>query len=208
MAGSLAKLGLPLAVGLNAAADSEQARNPTCIRVRASLPGLQGTAWLFAPATTIEGWLNILGPSAGVAMELAETRVTRSEASGASVGDLVVFDETEACSPASSWPLRLRWGGRHLLVVLDPQGDLRTPSSTISGQAWAAGMPRDTAQAEEQVVLTAEIGHFAEGSQETSASPRGDGILLYMDKKAWAEGTMAAYDGRFAVRITQVVADG
>jgi hypothetical protein len=208
VAGSAAKLGLPLAVGLEAGADFEEARVMTCIRMRASLAGLAGEAWMYAPAAGIEGCLKVLGPSVGVAMELAQTWLPKGEALGASAGDLVVFDETAAYSPASSWPLQLRCGERRLPVLLDEEGGLRGGASTVSKQAWPARLAGGMARAEEQVFLTAEIGRLEESSERTSKSPRGDGILLYLDEQAWAEGTLASYDGRLAVRITRVIARG
>jgi hypothetical protein len=206
LAASVAKLGLPLTVRLDAR-DLEKPTSMILVRLHVRLAGQTGRAWLHATTSAIERWSNALNVTVVVAMELSQTTLPKVQALGASAGDLVVFDETNALSPTSSWPLRLRCGERRLPFRLEPDGAVWAAPSRTDARAEVARSGSSIAGSAGQVVITAEIGRSSQSSEDSPPSPRGDGILLRMDEAAWAEGTMAAHEGRFAVRISQLIAD-
>ena len=203
---SLANLGLFLGVQISGTAAPEIASDAMCVQVSACLAGEQGQAWLCATAACLERcwktsrlWAEDLPMI--LRLELARTDLPKAEAMAASDGDVVVFDETPALSPSSSWPLVLCYGSRRIDVRLAPDGRVQMDDQTAAtSHIWRGG---PNASLADRVEIAAEI---ARPIADSVVSARSDWILLRMGDADWAAGRLCGVDGRLAVRITRRLA--
>jgi hypothetical protein len=212
-AGALAKLGLACAIQVASTQTDQIAPDAVALDVWAKVGGETGQVLLCAtPAALVRCWEGALLSSgstpAVLQLELARTNLPRSEAPGASEGDIVVFDETPALSSSSSWPVQLHYRGRQASAALGPDGRVYAGDQTAATPlATIARRPSMTAGGDAEI--TAEIAHAAatdSPARGPAGSARGDGILLRMDETDWAEGALCEVAGRLAVRITRTLA--
>jgi hypothetical protein len=213
------KLGLCLGLGSSAPGLVETAGEVVRIDLAIFSDGLVGRARICAGREWVERcwrsqrrWSE---PSlALLRLELAQTVVPRAEALAVVAGDVIVFDETRALSPAGI-ALRLCHGGRKVGVRLAPDGRLCLDQP---GETTEPVLPRDPTRTDvvEVVEISAEIGHWTGGADDgpplIDEPPSEDWplscdrVLLRMAGQDWAEGTSCALDGRLGVRVTRLFA--
>jgi hypothetical protein len=210
-AASLAKLGL--SAGVHIAATDADAIGPDVIGVQisADLGGEKGQAWLCTAAASVElCWKTSRrwggAETTRLRLELARTDLAKTEALAASEGDTVVFEETSALSPLSSWPVQVCYGAKRMDAKLAPDGrvlmdDQTSATSRIRRRISSRSLA-------DPVEITAEIAHRVAAEADLTRTDsllgsRGDGILLRIGDTDWAEGSLADVDGRLAVLITR-----
>jgi hypothetical protein len=213
VAGAFGKLGLACGVHLAGAEAYEVGPDTVALDVSVRLDGVGGRVWLCAtPPALVRSWeaaerSSGSGPAV-LQIELARTRLPRSEAATALQGDIVVFEETAALSSSSSWPLQVCYRGRRVSVLLGCDGRVWADERTATTGRMAVGR-RARASAGARVEVTAEIAHAIAADLpdgQSAGSVRGDGILLRMGESDWAEGVLSEVAGRLAVLITRTLA--
>jgi hypothetical protein len=214
LGGVLAKLGLASAIRLDPTGADEVGSHAVALTLRARVAGETGEVWLCAtPAGIVSFWQGVLRSSgketlAALQLELGHTSLRRSEALAASEGDVVVFDETDALSSSSDWPLQLHCSGRLVSAAVAQDGRVCAREQTVATEAPSVAVLASPGNRED-VVIVAEIAHAAAPAgpvQGPVSSARGDGILLRMEQADWAEGDLCQVAGRMAVRIRRILA--
>jgi hypothetical protein len=201
----LAKLGLSVGIQVEKAAAPPARSEVVCIRTLVGLPSVEGQAWLCATVDGMEGWWRMSRVSLApmiLRLELARTRLPRTEVMAAACGDLVVFDEIAALSASSTWALALCLGGRRVHVRLDPEGAVLAGEATDTTRRIRA--PSNAGATGEAVEITAEIAWSGDSAADALPRPRGSGVLMSVGESDWAEGALAEHDGRLAVRLTRM----
>lgn len=208
VAGCAARLGLPL--GIAAAAATVAEGDPERLLVRASvrLGSAAGRAWLYVTAAAVlRGYAlsrspSTCGTSGLLRLELAETTLEQAQASSASPGDLVLFDETSALNEASPWSVAVCYADRRAPVWLASDGAVRIDEESRDLRPRSA-----TAEAFAGMVwITAELAASSAAPASDRHGARGDAIVLRMGETDWAEGRLGEAEGRLAVRITRRLA--
>jgi hypothetical protein len=213
VAGALGKLGLGCGVHLAWTEACEVGPDAVALDLWASLDSEGGRIWLCATPSALwrscEGAALSSGSSPAVLqLELARTRLARSDVLTAAEGDIVVFEETAVLSSSSTWTLQVCCRGRRTSAVLDPDGSVWADEQAATTIRIVAGQGV-CSSAGECVEVTAEIAHAAAEDQPdrpSARSARGDGILLRVGESDWAEGALCEAGGRLAVRITRTLA--
>lgn len=204
-AASLAKLGLSVGLLVDNAAVPTTRSEVVYIRALVDLASVVGQVWLCATAEGVAGWWPTsrlsLAPMP-LRLELARTRISKGEVVAAAIGDLVVFDETEALSPSSSWGLDVCLGVSRVRVRLALDGAVLTDDDTAATSPIRR--PRNSGTASEPAEITAEIARSNGPTAEPSPNRRDNGVILCVDRSDWAEGMLAEHDGRLAVRLTRM----
>jgi hypothetical protein len=215
VASALGKLGLSFAICLDQAHGNALAGDAIALAVTAELGGASGQVWLCASPASLGGCWETSSrrsgiPTAVLRIELARTRLPEADVSGATIDDVVVFEETAALASSSSWAVQLRYHGRRAEATLNPDGRVRGESRTGPTARMTRGRmpPTDS----HEVEIAAELARAvpctnARPQEDLVTSPRGDGVLLRVGESDWAEGALCEHSGRLAVRITRKLAD-
>lgn len=199
-----ARLGIHCGVRAVAPCGLPQAKGALFVQVRAQVQGSDGQAWLCTgPAAVGRVWQMAggEGPSVPLRVELARTQLAKSDAVSARPRDVVVFDDCPACLMSEPLAVDICYRGRVLPVCLDGSGSVRM--NDVSPRGLSSTGP--TLLPEGFFVVAAEIARKKPSSPATAQAPSRDAIILRIGETDWAEGTLVAYEGCWAVQISRVL---
>jgi hypothetical protein len=233
----LSRLAFPPAIRLGAGEELGTDLAPFSVGIAVEMRGLAGQARLCGTSEFFERVWTTLGAApepgqvlATLRVELAQTRLLRSELDAVSVGDAIVFEKVAAVSPSESWPVQVRLGDIVAPARAYPDGavciedsvagesregtETGVEESEASGACLSAELATAPIQASSSVEITAEIGSIPvrDGDRATllrrlrAGSERTHRVHLRIDHSPWADGEILAIGDEFGVRVTRKLA--
>jgi hypothetical protein len=212
--------------------DGERAPGATALEMAVEVGASRGWVWLCAQPAFFERLLTLdfeergLRPPHELRFELARTSVPRSELTGASVGDTVVFDETRPVSSSEPWPICVRRGERRIYATLLGDGSIRVACAAALAEASGSvtKVERPVPGKRDQglsvtnvgptVTVVAELARIALDQEALRnvlggrpfGFTRSNAVLLSVAGEPWAEGKLVELEGALAVQITRRLA--
>jgi hypothetical protein len=208
---------------------------PFSIGLTVKMQGLTGQACLCGTDKFFEQAWTLHGSSveprqllATLKVEVAHTRLSRSELNALSEGDAIVFEEFAAVSPSDPWPAQVRLGEVVVPARAYPDGSVGIEDGVV-GEAsenakeriegpWASDacpeVATESIKASALVDITAEIGTIQiRGADRAGVlrdlsigSARSERVHLMVGDAPCAEGEILAIGDQFGVRVTRKLA--
>jgi hypothetical protein len=207
------------------------------IGISAEMRGLAGHAFLCGADEFFERAWAAQGASleagkvlAMLRVEVAHTRLSRSELGALLEGDAIVFEEFGALLPSDPWPVQVRLGEVVVPARAFPNGSItiedgvaaqaghdartRFEGPAASGVGLASELATQSREGSVSVEITAELGTIRIGEADRAGLlrdlrigiARPKQIHLMIGDTSWAEGEILALGGEFAVQVTRKLA--
>lgn len=207
------------------------------IGISAEMRGLAGQALLCGTEEFFERAWAARGAAleagkvlAALRVEVAHTRLSRSELDALSEGDAIVFEEFGALLPSDPWPVQVRLGEVVVPARAFPNGsitledgfaahtshDARTQFEVpaAGGVGLASELATQSREGSVSVEITAELGTIRIEEADRAGllrdlsfgTARPKQAHLMIGETSWAEGEILALEGEFAVQVTRKLA--